>query len=280
MGCHLNTCPVGVTSQKEALRKKFPGTPEHVVNFFEFVAEELRELMAHLGYSKFEDLIGRADLLKEDEDQFSKVAKTKGISLSGFFSSIPDSKEERAFLRTTPAEGGGHKNDVVHINGFSSDLDREICNHPDVKAAIENNEGDTAVSFNIKNTDRSTCPVGVTSQKEALRKKFPGTPEHVVNFFEFVAEELRELMAHLGYSKFEDLIGRADLLKEDEDQFSKVAKTKGISLSGFFSSIPDSKEERAFLRTTPAEGGGHKNDVVHINGFSSDLDREICNHPD
>merc|ERR1711966_387622 len=142
--CHLNTCPVGVTSQKEALRKKFPGTPEHVVNFFEFVAEELRELMAHLGYSKFEDLIGRADLLKEDEDQFSKVAKTKGISLSGFFSSIPDSKEERAFLRTTPAEGGGHKNDVVHINGFSSDLDREICNHPDVKAAIENN-------------DRSTC---------------------------------------------------------------------------------------------------------------------------
>merc|ERR1711966_285041 len=104
MGCHLNTCPVGVTSQKEALRKKFPGTPEHVVNFFEFVAEELRELMAHLGYSKFEDLIGRADLLKEDEDQFSKVAKTKGISLSGFFSSIPDSKEERAFLRATPAE--------------------------------------------------------------------------------------------------------------------------------------------------------------------------------
>merc|ERR1719253_760048 len=152
--CHLNTCPVGVTSQKEALRKKFPGTPEHVVNFFEFVAEELRELMAHLGYSKFEDLIGRADLLKEDEDQFSKVAKTKGISLSGFFSSIPDSKADRAFLRTTPAEGGGHKNDVVHINGFSSDLDREICNHPDVKAAIENNEGDTAVSFNIKNTDR------------------------------------------------------------------------------------------------------------------------------
>lgn len=155
--CHLNTCPVGVTSQKEALRKKFPGTPEHVVNFFQFVAEEVRELMAHLGYSKFEDLIGRADLLKEDEDQFAKVAKTKDISLSGFFSSIPDSKEERAFLRTTPAEGGGRKNDVVHINGFSSDLDREICNHPDVKAAIENNEGDTAVSFNIKNTDRSTC---------------------------------------------------------------------------------------------------------------------------
>merc|ERR1719232_1889062 len=155
--CHLNTCPTGVTSQKEKLRKKFPGTPEHVVNFFMFVAEEVRELMAHLGYSKFEDLIGRSDLLKEDEAQLTRIAKTKGVSLSGFFSSIPDSKDDRAFLRATPADGGGLKDDVVHINGLSSDLDREICNHPDVKAAIESNFGDTAVSFNIKNTDRSTC---------------------------------------------------------------------------------------------------------------------------
>merc|ERR1719296_45363 len=155
--CHLNTCPVGVTSQKEELRKKFPGTPEHVVNFFMFVAEEIRELMAHLGYSKFEDLIGRADLLKEDEAQLTRIAKTKGVSLSGFFGSIPDSKADRAFLRATPAEGGGVKDDVVHVNGFSSELDREICNHPDVKEAIEKNEGETAVSFNIKNTDRSTC---------------------------------------------------------------------------------------------------------------------------
>ena len=155
--CHLNTCPVGVTSQKEELRKKFPGTPEHVVNFFHFVAEEIRELMAHLGYSKFEDLIGRADLLKEDEKQIARIAKTKGVSLSGFFSGSPDTKVNRAFLRATPEEGGGIKGDVVHVNGFSSDLDREICNHPDVKTAIENNAGETAVSFNIKNTDRSTC---------------------------------------------------------------------------------------------------------------------------
>jgi len=154
--CHLNTCPVGVTSQKEELRKKFPGTPEHVVNFFMFVAEEIRELMAHLGYIKFEDLIGRSDLLKEDDAQLARIAKTKGLSLSGFFSSIPDSKDDRAFLRATPAEGGGLKGDVVHVNKVSSDLDREMCNHPDVKEALEKNEGDTAVSFNIKNTDRST----------------------------------------------------------------------------------------------------------------------------
>eukprot|EP00985_Skeletonema_marinoi_P003887 scaffold1696_cov79-Skeletonema_marinoi.AAC.1 len=155
--CHLNTCPVGVTSQKEELRKKFPGTPEHVVNFFMFVAEEIRELMAHLGYSKFEDLIGRADLLKESDEQLARIAKTKGVTLSGFFGSIPESKDDRAFLRATPAEGGGLKDSVVHVNGGSSDLDREMCNHEDVKAAIEKNSGDTAVSFNIKNTDRSTC---------------------------------------------------------------------------------------------------------------------------
>merc|ERR1712161_75464 len=67
--CHLNTCPVGVTSQKENLRKKFPGTPEHVTNFFEFVAEEVRVLMAHLGYSSVDEIIGRTDLLKTSKDQ-------------------------------------------------------------------------------------------------------------------------------------------------------------------------------------------------------------------
>merc|ERR1712161_71593 len=84
--CHLNTCPVGVTSQKEQLRKKFPGTPEHVVAFFNFVAEEVRELMAHLGYSKFEDLIGRADILTESPTQIARVAKTKGVRMGPFFS--------------------------------------------------------------------------------------------------------------------------------------------------------------------------------------------------
>mmetsp|Transcript_20877 Transcript_20877/g.42075 ORF Transcript_20877/g.42075 Transcript_20877/m.42075 type:complete len:377 (+) Transcript_20877:1-1131(+) len=113
--------------------------------------------MAHLGYSKFEDLIGRADLLKESDEQLARVAKTKGVSLTGFFSGIPDSKEDRAFLRATPEEGGGVKTETVHVNGFSSDLDREMCNHPDVKTAIERNSGETAVSFNIKNTDRSAC---------------------------------------------------------------------------------------------------------------------------
>jgi glutamate synthase (ferredoxin) len=156
--CHLNTCPVGVTSQKEELRKKFPGTPEHVVNFFQFVAEETRNLMAYLGYSKFEDLIGRADLLKESKTQRERVAKTQGIELSPFFSGVPNTAQDRSFLRAT-IEGGQQvmKEERVHINGFSSDLDREICDHPDVRKIIADNAGETLVSFNIRNTDRSTC---------------------------------------------------------------------------------------------------------------------------
>lgn len=62
--CHLNTCPVGIATQDPVLRKKFAGKPEHVVNYFFFVAEEVRQIMAELGIAKFDDLIGRSDLLQ------------------------------------------------------------------------------------------------------------------------------------------------------------------------------------------------------------------------
>jgi len=155
--CHLNTCPVGVTSQKEQLRKKFPGTSEHVVNFFEFVAEEIRELLAHLGYTKLDDVIGRADLLKSSETQNNRVAKTKGVNVDKFFSGIPNSKKDRSFLKAT-IEGGVQvpKEEVVHINGFSSDLDRELCSKPDVEKIIKENAGEAVVTLPIKNTDRSS----------------------------------------------------------------------------------------------------------------------------
>lgn len=156
--CHLNTCPVGVTSQKEELRKKFPGTPEHVVNFFEFVAEEVRQLMAHLGYAKFDDLIGRTDLLRESKKQKARIAKTKGIDLAPFFTGVPDTSDDRSFLKATIAGGEEvPKDDIVHVNGFSSDLDREVSNHANIKKVIEDNDGETVVNFDIKNTDRSTC---------------------------------------------------------------------------------------------------------------------------
>jgi glutamate synthase (NADPH/NADH) large chain len=62
--CHLNTCPVGIATQDPALRKKFSGKPEHVINYFHFVAQEVRELMAEMGVRKLDDLIGRSDLLE------------------------------------------------------------------------------------------------------------------------------------------------------------------------------------------------------------------------
>jgi glutamate synthase (NADPH/NADH) large chain len=81
--CHLNTCPVGVATQDPVLRRKFRGKPEHVINFFFFVAEEARTLMAQLGIRKFEDLIGRADLL--DTKKGIEHWKAKGLDFSKIF---------------------------------------------------------------------------------------------------------------------------------------------------------------------------------------------------
>ncbi|MBP1318179.1 MULTISPECIES: glutamate synthase-related protein [Herbaspirillum] len=81
--CHLNTCPVGVATQDPVLRAKFSGKPEHVVNFFFFIAEEARQIMAQLGIRKFDELIGRADLL----DRSKAIAhwKAKGLDFSRIF---------------------------------------------------------------------------------------------------------------------------------------------------------------------------------------------------
>ncbi len=78
--CHLNTCPVGVATQDPELRKRFKGQPEHVVNFFFYVAEEVRQIMARLGIARFEDLVGRVDLLEADEAM--EHWRERGIDLS------------------------------------------------------------------------------------------------------------------------------------------------------------------------------------------------------
>jgi len=81
--CHLNTCPVGVATQDPVLRRKFRGKPEHVVNFFFFVAEEVRELMAQLGVRRVDELIGRTDLL--DMRKGISHWKAKGLDFSKIF---------------------------------------------------------------------------------------------------------------------------------------------------------------------------------------------------
>ena len=78
--CHLNTCPVGIATQDPELRKRFTGTPEHVVNFFFFVAEELRELMASLGVRTLNEMIGRTELLEADEA--IEHWKTAGVDMT------------------------------------------------------------------------------------------------------------------------------------------------------------------------------------------------------
>ncbi|MEN9587660.1 MAG: hypothetical protein RIT15_1235 [Pseudomonadota bacterium] len=78
--CHLNTCPVGVATQDPLLRQKFAGKPEHVVNYFFFIAEEARQIMAQLGIRKFDDLIGRADLL--DTQKGISHWKAQGLDFS------------------------------------------------------------------------------------------------------------------------------------------------------------------------------------------------------
>ena len=78
--CHLNTCPVGVATQDPELRKKFTGTPEHVINYFFFVAEEVREIMAQLGFSRFADMVGESQHL--DQRRAIEHYKAKGIDLS------------------------------------------------------------------------------------------------------------------------------------------------------------------------------------------------------
>ena len=85
--CHLNTCPVGVATQDPVLRKKFSGKPEHVVNYFFFIAEEVRRIMAQLGIRKFDDMIGRADLL--DTRQGISHWKAGGLDFSRLFAMAP-----------------------------------------------------------------------------------------------------------------------------------------------------------------------------------------------
>ncbi|HEX9398240.1 MAG TPA: glutamate synthase large subunit [Burkholderiales bacterium] len=101
--CHLNTCPVGVATQDPVLRRKFEGRPEHVVNYFFFVAEEARELMAKLGVRKLDELIGHADLL--DMRQGIDHWKAKGLDFSRMFAMPPMPPEVARFHCETQSHG-------------------------------------------------------------------------------------------------------------------------------------------------------------------------------
>jgi glutamate synthase (ferredoxin) len=137
--CHTNQCPVGVATQQEKLRQRFPGTPEHVVNFFYYVAEEVRSILARLGYRTLSDIIGRADLLKTREGM--KLTKTNSLILD-CLTNLPDVRNDRSWL-----EHGD-----VHTNGAV--LDDEILADAEILAAIRDRSSVTK-EYKIINTDRS-----------------------------------------------------------------------------------------------------------------------------
>ena len=123
--CHLNTCPTGVATQDPVLRKKFSGKPEHVVNYFFFVAEEARQIMAQLGVRTFDELIGRADLL--DTRQSIEHWKARGLDFSRVFYR-PDVPEDVAWRHVEEQihglDKGGKALDHVLMDKASAALER------------------------------------------------------------------------------------------------------------------------------------------------------------
>jgi glutamate synthase (ferredoxin) len=135
--CHTNNCPVGVASQKEELRKRFTGIPEHVVNFFLFIAEEVRSLLARLGYRSLSELTGRADLLKVRSG--AQPIKTQFLDV-GCLTHLPDTKTDRQWLT----------HEVVHSNGPVLDDEMLVA----IGSAIEHQTAITQ-DFKVISTDRS-----------------------------------------------------------------------------------------------------------------------------
>jgi glutamate synthase (ferredoxin) len=137
--CHTNNCPVGVASQQEKLRERFPGIPDHVVNFFFFVAEEVRSLLARLGYRSLTEIIGRADLLKVREN--IQLTKTAALHLD-CLTQLPDTRRSRSWLN----------HEKVHSNGPV--LDDQLLNDCEIQQAVRE-QGSVTKEFAIVNTDRS-----------------------------------------------------------------------------------------------------------------------------
>jgi glutamate synthase (NADPH/NADH) large chain len=134
--CHSNTCPVGVCSQDEELRKKFTGTPEKVVNFFRFVAEEVREILASLGFKNLNEIIGRTDLLKQ---------------VSRGSPNLDDLDLNPLLVRTDPGENKRYC-EKKNINPVPDTLDEKIWS--DIKNDVSKDKAKEC-EYNVENTHRA-----------------------------------------------------------------------------------------------------------------------------
>jgi len=158
--CHLNTCPVGVATQDPVLRKKFQGKPEHVVNFFFFIAEEVREIMAQLGIRKFDDLIGRADLL----DMRSGVEHWKAQGLD--FARVFHQTQSDADVRQTEEQD----------HGLAGALDHQLIDRS--RPALERGE---KVSFIVPVRNRNRTIGAMLSGAVASRYGHDGLPDDTIH---------------------------------------------------------------------------------------------------
>jgi glutamate synthase (NADPH/NADH) large chain len=136
--CHLNTCPVGVATQDPELRKRFTGKPEHVVNYFFFVAEEIRQLMAQMGYRKFDEMIGQMDRL--DMRKAIDHWKAQGLDYSRLLQKPPASSAE----------------DIYNTTGQDHGLDKIIDQELIRQAGPALNDGEcVTIETDIHNYNRS-----------------------------------------------------------------------------------------------------------------------------
>ncbi|MEC9011648.1 MAG: glutamate synthase-related protein, partial [SAR324 cluster bacterium] len=149
--CHLNTCPVGIATQNPELRKKFRGQPEHVINYFFVVAEELRKIMAELGFRKIDDMVGRTDMLKQRTG--IKHWKAGKVDLSALLHQVPVGEDDSRFCTQ----------DQDH--GLDKQLDYQLITQ--AKAALEE-EKPVELSLPIVNVNRA---VG-TMLSSKITKKF------------------------------------------------------------------------------------------------------------
>nr|YP_009774131.1 ferredoxin-dependent glutamate synthase [Caulacanthus okamurae]QIZ74748.1 ferredoxin-dependent glutamate synthase [Caulacanthus okamurae] len=134
--CHTNNCPVGVATQRQDLRNRYPGIPSDLVNFFIFIAQEVREILAKLGYQSLQDIIGLGELLQY---KHKKLNKTEYLNL-----------ETLLFKTNNMYCSNIHKS--VHTNGDV--LDDKLLSDPDLINAINNNS-DIIKKVSITNTDRT-----------------------------------------------------------------------------------------------------------------------------
>jgi len=158
--CHLNTCPVGVATQDPELRSRFRGKPEHLINYFRFVAEEARDIMASLGIQKFDDLIGRTDLLETAESADSKIST---LDLSPVLHQPEEALTEPCYC----VENQIHRIDKI--------LDRELIKK---SAPAIQSKKTVSINMDITNTDRAagTMLSGTVSKKYGDR----GLPDDTI----------------------------------------------------------------------------------------------------